>query len=215
MEVLVKMKNRLGMYLAIAGMLLLGSCAVTDVSQDVDFNQSKTFAFDKARVNVNDPAYKKRIDQFEDPEECEGGIRETRVAVFEKGSRSADKRYETFTQQKEQMSASGYGNPYFGFGQFYRPFGPYMWGYPYMPYAPMGGVYQYTEGTLIIDVTDAKSNEHIWRGLVKRCNGRQGPSEVARQGCEGDHEEVSRIGRSRRETTGHSKEANQLAFGTL
>lgn len=28
-------------------------------------------------------------------------------------------------------------------------------------------MYYYTEGTLIIDVIDAKTNEHVWRGLVK------------------------------------------------
>src|ERR1051325_11459745 len=51
---------------------------------------------------------------------------------------------------------------------YYRGFP--MWGYPYMGYGPYGygpGSYQYTEGTLIVDVVDAKTNEHIWRGLVK------------------------------------------------
>jgi hypothetical protein len=28
-------------------------------------------------------------------------------------------------------------------------------------------MYYYTEGTLIIDVTDAKTKEQVWRGLVK------------------------------------------------
>ena len=31
------------MFLALAGLLMLGSCAVTDMNQDVDFNQYKTF----------------------------------------------------------------------------------------------------------------------------------------------------------------------------
>jgi Domain of unknown function (DUF4136) len=161
------MKNRLGICLAMAGMLLLGSCAVTDVSQDVDFNQYKTFAFDKAKVSVNNPAYKSGL--------ISSKIRKNVRAEFERHGLQYSKKdpdllvsYETFTQQKEQGSASGYGYPYGGFGRFYRPFGPFMWGYPYMPYAPMGGqVYQYTEGTLIIDVTDTKTDEHIWRGLVK------------------------------------------------
>jgi hypothetical protein len=166
MEVTIKMKNRLSICLAIAGVLLLGSCAVTDVSSDVDFNQYKTFAFDKARVNVNNPAYKSGL--------ISSKIRKNVKDQFEQHGLQYSKKnpdllvsYETYTQQKEQVSASGYGYPFYG-GRFYRPFGPYMWGYPYMPYAPMGGqAYEYTEGTLIIDVTDAKSKEHVWRGLVK------------------------------------------------
>jgi hypothetical protein len=50
------------------------------------------------------------------------------------------------------------------------------WGYGYGPYAGYGGawyggggvdVYQYTEGTLILDIIDADSKNLIWRGSMQ------------------------------------------------
>jgi len=163
------MKNRLSICLAIAGVLLLASCAVTDVSQEANFSQYKTFGWGKAEISVSNPAYKSGL--------ISSKIRKSVKDEFEKHGINYDKSnpdllvsYETFTAEKQRMSA-GYGGMYpmmWGGPWFYRP---YMWGgYPYM-YGPYGGYgpggYQYTEGTLIIDVTDAKTNEHIWRGLVK------------------------------------------------
>jgi hypothetical protein len=164
------MKNRLSICLAIAGVLLLGSCAVTDMSQEADFSQYKTFGWGKAEISVSNPAYKSGL--------ISSRIKKSVKDEFEKHGIKYDKSnpdllvsYETFTAEKQRMSAGyGYGGMYpfmFGGPWFYRP---YMWGYPYM-YGPYGfgpgGSYQYTEGTLIIDVIDAKTNEHIWRGLVK------------------------------------------------
>ena len=40
----------------------------------------------------------------------------------------------------------------------------YGWGTPYA-YTELP-TYSYTEGTLIIDVTDAKTDELVWRGAV-------------------------------------------------
>ena len=159
------MINRLSICLAIVGMLLLGSCAVTDLSREVDFSQYKTFGWGKAEISVSSPAYKSGL--------ISSKIRKSVKAEFEKHGIMYDKSnpdllvsYETFTKEKEQLSAGASGYPF-----FYRGFYPmWGWGYPYMPYAGMygpGQSYYYTEGTLIVDVTDAKTNEHIWRGLVK------------------------------------------------
>lgn len=169
MEVKTNMRiNRLNICLAIAAVLLLGSCAVTDMSQDVDFNQYKTFGWGKAEISVSNPAYKSGL--------ISSKIRKNVKEEFEKHGLVYTKKnpdllvsYETFTKEKEQMTTSRFGYP---FMYPYRGFYPFMWGwgYPYM-YMPYGGygpqMYSYTEGTLIIDVTDAKTNEHIWRGLVK------------------------------------------------
>lgn len=169
MEVEMKMINRLSIVLAMVGMLLLGSCAVTDVSKEADFSQYKTFGWGKAEISVSSPAYKSGL--------ISSKIKKSVRAEFEKHGIQYSKNnpdlvvsYETFTKEKEQLSAGAYGYP-----GFYRGFYPYMWGwggwgYPYMPYGGMygpGQSYYYTEGTLIIDVTDAKTNEQIWRGLVK------------------------------------------------
>lgn len=164
------MINRLSIGLAIAGVLLLGSCAVTDVGQDVDFNQYKTFGWGKAEISVNSPAYKSGL--------ISSKIRKSVKDEFEKHGLVYDKKspdllvsYETFTKEKEQLYSGRYAYPFMGPGMYYRGFYPGMWGwggYPYMPYGGYGPTnYSYTEGTLIIDVTDARTNEHIWRGLVK------------------------------------------------
>jgi hypothetical protein len=171
MEVKTNMINRLSICLAIAGALLLGSCAVTDMSQDVDFNQYKTFGWGKAEISVSSPAYKSGL--------ISSKIRKSVKAEFEKHGLMYDKKdpdllvsYETFTKEKEQMSAGRFGGyPFMYPGMYYRGFYPYMWGwggFPYMPYGGFGpGSYSYTEGTLIIDVIDANTKEHVWRGLVK------------------------------------------------
>lgn len=159
------MKSKLSMFLALAGLLMLGSCAVTDMNQDVDFNQYKTFGWGQAQINVSNPAYKSglinnKIMKDIETEFSKHGIR------YSKENPDLIVSYQTFTQQKQQMSAGAYGfAPYPGF--FYRGFwgGPYLMGWPYMPYGQ--STYLITEGTLIIDVNDANSGEHIWRGLVK------------------------------------------------
>jgi hypothetical protein len=153
--------------LAVAVGLLLGGCAVTDMSHDVDFNQYRTFGFSTAEVNVNNPAYKSGL--------ISSKIRKNIRSEFEKHGLKYTKKnpdllvsYETFTQEKEQMSANYGAYPFMFPGMYYRGF-PYAWGYPYMPYGMYGPgrMYYYTEGTLIIDVTDANTNEQVWRGLVK------------------------------------------------
>jgi hypothetical protein len=169
MEVKTNMINRVSVCLALVGMLVLSSCAVTDVNREVNFNQYKTFGWGKAEISVNDPAYKSGL--------ISSKIRKSVKAEFERHGLRYTKNnpdlvvnYETFTKEKEQMSAGMYGYPYYP-GRFYRGFYPYSWGWgpygPYGMYGPGGQVYQYTEGTLIIDVFDGKSKEHVWRGLVK------------------------------------------------
>lgn len=160
------MKTLINICLVVAATLLLGSCAVTDMSQDVDFNQYKTFGWSTAQVNVSSPAYKSGL--------ISSKIRKNIKTELEKRGLRYTKRkpdlligYETFTQEKEQMTAGYGGYPFMYPGMYYRGF-PMMWGYPYMPgmYGPQRSYY-YTEGTLIIDITDANTKEQVWRGLVK------------------------------------------------
>lgn len=147
-------------------MLLLGSCAVTDINRDVDFSQYKTFGFSTAQVSVSNPAYKSGLISSKIRKNIKQEF-EKHGLVYKKNNPDLLVSYETFTKDREQVS-SMYSGPYMYPGMYYRGF-PGMWGYPYMPYGMYGPArsYAYTEGTLIIDVTDAKSNEQVWRGLVK------------------------------------------------
>ncbi len=71
----------------------------------------------------------------------------------------------------------GFGYPYgygFGYGYGYRSgfrrsfFGYGGYGYPYggYGYGSHGAVTTYTEGTLVIDIIDAGTNELVWRGAA-------------------------------------------------
>jgi hypothetical protein len=161
------MTKKMNICLAIAAALTLGSCAVTDIDRAIDFNHYKTFGFSTADINVNNPAYKSGL--------ISSKIRNDIIGEFQKHGLTYSKEdpdllisYTTFTKDKQQMSNWGYygGYPMMMYPRFF--YGPYMFGYPYMGYGPYGGgMYNYTEGTLIIDVTDARTNEQVWRGLVK------------------------------------------------
>jgi hypothetical protein len=72
--------------------------------------------------------------------------------------------YHTFTQQKQQSVNNYYPMMYGGWGWRYYP-----WGFTPYPYGYWNGyqqTYQYTEGTLILDVINAKSKTLVWRGSV-------------------------------------------------
>ena len=72
--------------------------------------------------------------------------------------------YHTFTQQKQQSVNNYYPMMYGGWGWQYYPMGlsPYPFGY----WNGYNQTYQYTEGTLIIDVINAKTKVLVWRGSV-------------------------------------------------
>lgn len=159
------MKNRaINVMGFMAGILLLGftGCAVTDVDQSANFHQYKTFAWGKSKVEVKNPAYKsdlinKRIKATVEKEFAKRGI------ALNPSRPDLKVSYHTYTEKKEQRM----GNAYYGY-PYYPRFYPYGfgwgWGFPY-GYGP-AQPYTYTEGTLIIDITDARTNELVWRGTV-------------------------------------------------
>lgn len=154
-------------YILMASILLLlaGSCAITDMDRAADFRSYQTYTWGKPEEDVKNPLYKSDL--------ISKNIRQTVEREFAQRGISIDKRnpdfvvsYRTYTEQKQQIRGgtySGFGFPYFG--RYYRfyPFG--MWGYPYGWRTPVE--HTYTEGTLIIDITDNKTNELIWRGTVR------------------------------------------------
>ncbi len=155
------MKNR--MYISIIFLwawVALTGCAVTDVDRTVDFATYKTFAWGEADINVKNPVYESGL--------INKNIRRTVETEFAKRGIVQDERnpdfivsYHTYTENKQQYSRGPYyPYPYYPF-RFY-PF--FYWGWPHVygpPYAE-----EYTEGTLIIDITDAKSDDLLWRGTV-------------------------------------------------
>jgi hypothetical protein len=165
---LVNMKGGTNMkminiWMALAGIVMLTSCAITDIDKSADFDKYKTFGFGRPVVEVDDPAFKSELiddritstlrDEFQ-----------KRGLVYSPKNPDLVVTYHTYTEKKvvhDYAYMPSYR--YMGYGRFYR-----FWGYPYYPYwGYPDRAYNYTEGTLIVDVNDVGSGDHIWRGLVR------------------------------------------------
>lgn len=131
---------------------IFSSCSSIKVNSDydknIDFTQFKTFAFYKNgidKVEISD-LDKKRI------------LRSIDEAMTAKGftkNETPDLLVNIFTKEREQVDVNRFN---YGWG--------YGWGYGWNPYMWGGNtsVSRYTEGTLYIDLIDAKKKELIWQG---------------------------------------------------
>lgn len=138
--------------LSLSLLLLVGACSTVRVDADydnkVDFSQYKTYAFqksgiDKAEISDLD---KKRILRAIDAEMSNKGFTK---------SESPDLLVNIFTKERERVDVDQY-NAGWGYG----------WGWGWNPYIWGGHTYvsTTTEGTLYIDLVDAKKKELIWQG---------------------------------------------------
>ncbi len=131
---------------------VLASCSsvkvATDFDKEANFNQYKSYAFfkpgiDKAEINDLD---KKRI------------LRAIDANLYEKGMNKAEKPdllVSIFTKERERVDV--YNNN-FGYGWGWSPwyYGSYYGG---------SNVSRTSEGTLYIDLIDAKTNNLVWQGM--------------------------------------------------
>ncbi|AOW09389.1 DUF4136 domain-containing protein [Flavobacterium gilvum] len=120
----------------------------SDYDKSVDFAQYKTFAFMKSgidKVEISD-LDKKRILNAIDRQLQSKGLTK---------SDNPDLLVNIFTKSKEEISVN----------QFSAAYG-YGWGWGWNPYMYGGHTYvsSSTEGTLYIDLIDAKKKELIWQG---------------------------------------------------
>lgn len=145
-------------------LLILGvsGCAVTDFDKSADFTHYKTFSWGESEIKVKNPVYdsdliNKRIRQTVEAEFAKRGI------VKNDNDPDFLVHYHTYTEEKERSYGGyPYRYPFYPFG--YYPFA-FRWGYPYHWMSPQHNA-QYTEGTLILDIVDTKSDELVWRGSV-------------------------------------------------
>ena len=133
-------------------LFLFTSCSSVKVNYDydknVDFNQFKTYAFQKSgidKVEISD-LDKKRILRAIDEQMAAKGFTK---------SENPDLLVNIFTKEREQVDVNQF-NAGWGYG----------WGYGWNPYLWGGNtsVSSYVEGTLFIDLIDAKKKELIWQG---------------------------------------------------
>lgn len=131
--------------------LVVTSCSgirvTTDYDTKVDFKGYKTFAF-----------YKKGIDEAKisdlDKKRIMRAIERELLAKGMKKSENPDALVSLFTKSRERVDVndSFYGGFYGGY--YY----PWYYGTPVQ-------VSQYTEGTLFIDIIDAKQKDLVWQGI--------------------------------------------------
>ena len=133
-------------------LLVFASCSSVQVAHDydknVDYSQYKTFAFYKSgidKVAISD-LDKKRI------------LKAIETALIAKGftkSETPDLLVNIFTKSREEVNINQF-NAGWGYG----------WGFGWNPWG-FGGqtsVTTSTEGTLFIDLIDAKKKELVWQG---------------------------------------------------
>ncbi|TGD56901.1 DUF4136 domain-containing protein [Flavobacterium humi] len=132
---------------------IVTSCSTVRVNSDYDktvnFSQYKTYAFhkngiDKAEISDLD---KKRILKSIDAQLAAKGMTK---------SETPDLLVNIFTKERERIDVNQF-NAGWGYG----------WGYGWNPYLWGGRTYvsSSTEGTLYIDLIDAKNKELIWEGM--------------------------------------------------
>lgn len=133
-------------------LVIVASCSSVKVNSDydkkVDFTPYKTYAFYKSgidKVEVSDLDKKRILHSIDDVLSAKG---------FTK-SETPDLLVNIFTKEREQVDVNRF-NAGWGYG----------WGYGWNPYLWGGNttVNRYTEGTLYIDLIDAKKKELIWQG---------------------------------------------------
>jgi hypothetical protein len=133
-------------------LLVLGACSTVKVDADydnkVDFSQYKTYAFQKSgidKVEISDLDKKRILRAIDTQMEAKGYTK----------SETPDLLVNIFTKERERVDVNQYSA---GWG--------YGWGWGWNPYMWGGRNYvtTTTEGTLYIDLIDAKKKELIWQG---------------------------------------------------
>ena len=139
-------------FLPILLLFVIGACSsvrvASDYDKNVDFSRFKTYAF-----------YKNGIDKVEisdlDKKRILRSIDEVMTAKGFTKSETPDLLVNIFTKERENVNVNQF-NAGWGYGWGYG-WNPYLWG-------GQTNVYTNTEGTLYIDLIDAKKKEMIWQG---------------------------------------------------
>lgn len=139
-------------FLPLLLLFIVASCDSVQVYSDydraVDFKTYKTFAFMKSgidKVEISDLDKKRILNAIDQQLQAKGMTK----------SETPDLLVNIFTKSREEVSVNQF-NAGWGYG----------WGYGWNPYMYGGQttVTSSTEGTLYIDLIDAKKKELIWQG---------------------------------------------------
>lgn len=147
------MKKLKILMLPVFALTLLASCTsvrvLSDYDKEANFNEYKSYAFYKTgidKAHISDLDKKRILKAIESEMGAKGFVK----------SEDPDILVSIFTKEREQVDLY---NNYWG-----SPWGwsPYYWGGGFRGYG--SNVYSRTEGSLYIDLIDAKSKELVWQG---------------------------------------------------
>jgi hypothetical protein len=137
-------------------LLVVNSCeglkVTTDYDKKVDFSKYKTFAIDTFRQSES-------ISQL-NQQRILNAVKATMKSKGFTESNTPDLLVHISAILKERTAVSSESN-FYGYGGFYRP---YMWGGGVTDYTTYD-VYHYKNGSLVIDIADAKTKNLIWEGI--------------------------------------------------
>jgi len=153
--------KRVALAVITASVLLFVSCATIQVSEDFDrrapFTTYKTYDWmtkpekmpPNARAAIErNPLMGKRIEDITDKILADKGMA--------RSESNPDLLINYYVGFKDRVDITGWG-------YFYGP----RWGF-YWPYLGPYDDYTYTEGTLVLDLVDAKTKELVWRGVADK-----------------------------------------------
>ena len=153
----LRMNNQL-LALAISCMVAMSACAPslkvsTDFDHAADFAAYKTFGvFNlKSIGSVSELNAGRIVNAINMEMEAKG---------YKPVASNPDLMINAVTILKEKQQVSSTTN-YYGYGGMYRPYG--YWGAPMTGYTSVN-TYTYKDGSLVIDIVDAKTNKMIWQG---------------------------------------------------
>jgi len=160
----------------LVGTLGLSGCASlvsTQVDKEANFNQYKTFTWLEPEVKVGtNPLYKSNLIDRNIRQAVEQGFAQRGIM---RTTQQPDLlvQYHTYTEKKRQSYSNFNYGPFFPYGGWGYPFGLgwgrfYGWGFPYGGWGNgYNRSYTFTEGTLVLDVLDARTRELLWRGSIQ------------------------------------------------
>ncbi len=144
--------------------LMLSSCSsiqvLSDYDKEVNFNRYKSFAFYKTGIDkamISDLDKKRILKAIEAEMNTRGFVK----------SENPDILVSIFTKESEQVDVYNNNFGWGGYGWGWGGFGPGLWGGGFGPGWGWGGgnaVSTRTQGSLYIDLIDAKKKELVWQG---------------------------------------------------
>lgn len=150
-----------GALIMMAVTIALGLSIKSDYDKNYDFSRLRTFAFKTDRAE-NDPLITNTIEANRIQSALNAQLE---MNGFSQSSQSPDfiVAFYSRTRLKTQVQSTGFGFGRgfgWGYGVPYR--GRWRWGY-----GPDIWTTTYTQGCIMTDIIDAKTNELVWRGMAK------------------------------------------------